>query len=248
MWAGSSSRVMQITLLAGARMRRVLHDRDSAHVRAAPVREVARFPYVPSDETRLDERCREVYQIQVQGLARRMEATGIQKPVIGVSSGLDSTQALIVAAKAVDQLGLPRSNVLAYALPGLATSERTRGNAWRFMQALNVTGSQDSRGGSRTGKRTYRSSGRRSVAGIRVSSQVDHHALLVREYANSFLTGKVLVMGTGHAVPRASSDGGQCRSVQSIIGPTLLRLDPCLMHLTPRGKQAENSACRSSLL
>ncbi len=122
-----------------ARMRRIEFDLD---VPAAPVpleRAVARFPYVPSDETRLDERCREVYQIQVQGLARRMEAAGIQKPVIGVSGGLDSTQALIVAVKAVDQLGLPRSNVLAYALPGLATSERTRGNAWRLMQALNVT-------------------------------------------------------------------------------------------------------------
>lgn len=122
-----------------AGMRRIEFDLD---IPTAPVpleREVARFPYVPSDEIRLDERCREVYQIQVQGLARRLDATGIQKPVIGVSGGLDSTQALIVAAKAVDQLGLPRSNVLAYALPGLATSERTRGNALRLMQALNVT-------------------------------------------------------------------------------------------------------------
>ena len=122
-----------------AQARRIEFDLD---VPTAPVplqREVARFPYVPSDETRLDERCREVYQIQVQGLARRLEATGIRKPVIGVSGGLDSTQALIVAVKAVDQLGLPRSNVLAYALPGLATSERTRGNAWRLMRALNVT-------------------------------------------------------------------------------------------------------------
>jgi len=122
-----------------ARMRRIELDLD---VPTGPVpleREIARFPYVPSDETRLDERCREVYQIQVQGLARRLEATGIQKPVIGVSGGLDSTQALIVAAKAMDQLGLPRSNVLAYALPGLATSEHTRGNAWRLMQAMDVT-------------------------------------------------------------------------------------------------------------
>ena len=102
-------------------------------------RQIARFPYVPSDPQTLAERCREVYQIQVQGLVRRMDATGIRKPVIGVSGGLDSAQALIVAAKAVDQLGLPRSHVLAFTLPGPATSARTHGNALRLMQALNVT-------------------------------------------------------------------------------------------------------------
>ncbi len=120
-------------------LRRIEFDLDMPTMPVALERGVARFPYVPSDERTLDERCREVYQIQVQGLAKRMEATGIQKPVIGVSGGLDSTQALLVAVKAADQLGLPRSNVLAYALPGLATSERTRGNAQRLMQALNVT-------------------------------------------------------------------------------------------------------------
>jgi NAD+ synthase (glutamine-hydrolysing) len=99
---------------------------------------IARFPYVPSDTTSLDERCREVYSIQVQGLARRMEATGIEKLVIGVSGGLDSTQALLVAAKSVDMLALPRSNVLAFTLPGFATSERTHHNAARLMAALRV--------------------------------------------------------------------------------------------------------------
>ena len=101
-------------------------------------RPVARYPYVPSDAATLDERCNEVYQIQVQGLARRMEATGIDKVVIGVSGGLDSTQALVVAAKAVDSLHLPRANVLAFSLPGFATSRRTQDNALQLTRALGV--------------------------------------------------------------------------------------------------------------
>ena len=67
----------------------------------------------------------EVYRIQVRGLETRLQATGIEKIVIGVSGGLDSTHALIVAARAVDRLGLPRDNVLAYTMPGFATSEHT---------------------------------------------------------------------------------------------------------------------------
>jgi NAD+ synthase (glutamine-hydrolysing) len=121
------------------RLRRVEFELDLPDVPVPLLRDVPRFPYVPNDDARLDERCREVYQIQVQGLMRRMEATGINKAVIGVSGGLDSTQALIVAAKATDQLRLPRSNVLAYTLPGLATGSRTHENARRLMQALNVT-------------------------------------------------------------------------------------------------------------
>ena len=122
-----------------ARLRRIGVDLELPTGSVPLARRVARFPYVPADPRSLDERCREVYQIQVQGLARRMDATGIRKPVIGVSGGLDSTQALIVAAKAVDQLGVPRSNVLAFTLPGLATSARTHASALRLMRALNVT-------------------------------------------------------------------------------------------------------------
>jgi len=102
-------------------------------------RRVERFPYVPSDARDRDARCAEVYRIQVHGLTKRLASTGIQKVVIGVSGGLDSTQALLVAARTMDGLGLPRSHVLAYALPGFATSERTLGNAHRLMQALGVT-------------------------------------------------------------------------------------------------------------
>jgi NAD+ synthase (glutamine-hydrolysing) len=102
-------------------------------------RVVERFPYVPADPVRRNERCEEVYSIQVRGLETRLEATGIDKVVIGVSGGLDSTHALIVCARAFDRLGLPRKNVLAYTMPGFATSEKTLGNAHRLMQALGVS-------------------------------------------------------------------------------------------------------------
>ena len=103
---------------------------------------VERFPYVPSDPTRLREHCYEAYNIQVQGLATRLKAAKIERAVVGVSGGLDSTQALIVAARAMDWLGLPRKNVLAYTLPGFATSEQTKANAWSLIHALGVTGSE----------------------------------------------------------------------------------------------------------
>ncbi|HVZ38737.1 MAG TPA: NAD(+) synthase [Candidatus Kapabacteria bacterium] len=103
------------------------------------MRTVERFPYVPNDPRLRDDRCYEAYNIQVHGLVQRLRATAIDRVVIGVSGGLDSTHALIVAAKAMDRLGLPRTNVLAYTMPGFATSERTHQNAWGLMQALGVT-------------------------------------------------------------------------------------------------------------
>ena len=102
-------------------------------------REVARFPYVPADPARRNERCEEVYNIQVRGLETRLRATGIEKLVIGISGGLDSTHALIVAVRAIDRLGLPRENVLAYTLPGFATSKLTLTNARRLMDSLGVS-------------------------------------------------------------------------------------------------------------
>jgi NAD+ synthase (glutamine-hydrolysing) len=95
-----------------------------------------RFPYVPADPARRAERCAEVYHIQVQGLAKRLEFSGIQKVVVGISGGLDSTQALLVCTQAMDLLGYPRTNVLAYTMPGFATSERTLAQARRLMEAL----------------------------------------------------------------------------------------------------------------
>ena len=102
-------------------------------------REIERFPYVPANPVSRNERCAEVYNIQVRGLQTRLLATGIEKIVIGVSGGLDSTHALTVAAEAVDRLGLPRTNVLGYTLPGFATSPRTLRNAHALMQALGVS-------------------------------------------------------------------------------------------------------------
>jgi NAD+ synthase (glutamine-hydrolysing) len=107
---------------------------------AVPLRRhVERFPYIPSDPAARDERCNEAYQIQVEGLASRLAATGIQRAVIGVSGGLDSAHALIVIARAMDRLGLPRANILGFSMPGFATSERTRRNALDLMAALGVT-------------------------------------------------------------------------------------------------------------
>jgi len=102
-------------------------------------RPIPKFPYVPADAATRDARCEEVYRIQVAGLATRMRATGSKKLVIGVSGGLDSTQALIVCAKAMDELGLPRRNILAYTMPGFATSTRTRSSAWQLMRAVGAT-------------------------------------------------------------------------------------------------------------
>jgi NAD+ synthase (glutamine-hydrolysing) len=105
-------------------------------------RYVERFPFVPSDPGKLREQCYEAYNIQIQGLTTRLKATKHERAVIGVSGGLDSTQALIVAARAMDLLGLPRTNVLAYTLPGFATSDRTKANAWSLIRALGVTGAE----------------------------------------------------------------------------------------------------------
>jgi NAD+ synthase (glutamine-hydrolysing) len=102
-------------------------------------RKIEKLPYVPSDPRTRDARCEEVYRIQVQGLVTRMRATGAKRLVIGVSGGLDSTQALIVCARAMDELGLPRTNVLAYTMPGFATSTRTRSQAWQLMRAIGAT-------------------------------------------------------------------------------------------------------------
>ena len=102
-------------------------------------RRVERRPYVPSDPRERDERCREVYDIQVAGLVQRLRATGIQRLVIGVSGGLDSTQALLVCARAMDRLGRPREDVLAYTMPAYGTSRETLRNAQRLMATLGVS-------------------------------------------------------------------------------------------------------------
>lgn len=100
---------------------------------------VDRFPFVPDEPERLALDCFEAYNIQVDGLAQRLRAIGTPKAVIGVSGGLDSTHALIVAARAMDLLGRPRTDVLAFTMPGFATSAHTRSNAEELSLALGVT-------------------------------------------------------------------------------------------------------------
>ncbi|KLE35829.1 NAD(+) synthase [Aurantiacibacter luteus] len=102
-------------------------------------RPVRRFPFVPNRADKLDEDCYEAFNIQVDGLMRRIRATNTKSLVIGISGGLDSTHALIVAAKACDTLGLPRSTIRAYTMPGFATSDRTKANAWKLMEAFGTT-------------------------------------------------------------------------------------------------------------
>ena len=102
-------------------------------------RKVDRFPFVPDDPARLAQDCYEAYNIQVSGLEQRLTAIGQPKIVIGVSGGLDSTHALIVAAKAMDRLGRPRSDILAFTMPGFATGETTRSYATRLAESLGVS-------------------------------------------------------------------------------------------------------------
>jgi NAD+ synthase (glutamine-hydrolysing) len=103
---------------------------------------VERFPYVPADSRRRDERCNEVYNIQVQALAQRLTSSGMKKVIIGISGGLDSTHALLVCARVMDKLKLPRTNILAYTMPGFATSERTLTQAHRLMALVGCTAAE----------------------------------------------------------------------------------------------------------
>jgi NAD+ synthase (glutamine-hydrolysing) len=105
-------------------------------------RKLRRFPYVPNRAENLAQDCYEAFNIQVDGLVRRMEATKAKHLVIGISGGLDSTHALIVAAKACDLLGLPRSTILGYTMPGFATSDGTKDNAWKLMRAMGITAAE----------------------------------------------------------------------------------------------------------
>jgi len=124
------------------RMRRIAFRAEPSRQQVKLRRTVDRFPYVPGDPDQWDRRCYEAYNIQVTSLVKRLEATGIRKAIIGISGGLDSTHALIVSCRVMDRLSLPRENVLAFTMPGFATSEHTRNNAWSLMKALGVTAAE----------------------------------------------------------------------------------------------------------
>lgn len=101
-------------------------------------RRVSRSPFVPQGDA-LAARCREILSIQCSGLARRLSAINCRKVVIGVSGGLDSTQALLVCARTFDMLGLSRRGIIAVTMPGFGTSDRTYSNALRLMEELGVS-------------------------------------------------------------------------------------------------------------
>lgn len=124
------------------RFRRIAFEHQPDFADAGLMRPLRRFPFVPNTPEKLDEDCYEAFNIQVEGLRKRFEASRSERLVIGVSGGLDSTHALIVAAKVMDRLGLPRDRILGFTMPGFATSDGTKANAWALMRALGVTGDE----------------------------------------------------------------------------------------------------------
>jgi len=122
-----------------ATFRKVAFDHQPVSGDLGLQRAIRRFPFVPDRADKLDADCYEAFNIQVDGLMRRVESTRSKSLVIGVSGGLDSTHALIVMVKACDRLGLPRSALRGYTMPGFGTSEGTKGNAWKLMDALGIT-------------------------------------------------------------------------------------------------------------
>ncbi|MEP9402145.1 NAD(+) synthase [Sphingomonas sp. VNH70] len=124
------------------RLRTVTFDHRPSFADIGLKRPVRRYPFVPNNPAALDDDCYEAFNIQVEALRRRLLASGARQLVIGVSGGLDSTHALIVAAKAFDRLGWERSRILGFTMPGFATGEATKSNAWTLMHALGITGAE----------------------------------------------------------------------------------------------------------
>lgn len=122
--------------------RRVTFEHKPDYADVGLQRDLRRFPFVPNTPERLDADCYEAFNIQVEGLMKRIEASHAKRLVLGISGGLDSTHALIVAVKAVDRMKIPRDHILAYTMPGFATSDGTKANAWALMRALGVAGDE----------------------------------------------------------------------------------------------------------
>jgi len=122
-----------------AKVRRIDFTLNPAEAGLPLLREADRFPFVPANNDDLDTRCYETYNIQIHGLQKRLTASGFTKLVVGVSGGLDSTHALIVAAKTMDRMNLPRANILGYTMPAYATSSKTKSNAHILMESLGIT-------------------------------------------------------------------------------------------------------------
>ena len=123
---------------AVARIRRIPFTLNAPASGTPLKRQIDRFPFVPDEPERRDSDFYEAYNIQVSGLARRLEATGSKHVIIGISGGLDSTHTLIVAARAFDLMGRDRKDIIGVTLPGFATSDKTKANAWALMKALKI--------------------------------------------------------------------------------------------------------------
>ncbi len=126
---------------AGSRiyqMVKVIYHKPFQFRKTSFAREIPAYPFIPADPLTRDERCEEIFNIQVAGLAKRLEYTGNKHAVVGISGGLDSTLALLVTARTFDLLGIPRGNILAVTMPGFGTTELTYGNALQLMQAMRV--------------------------------------------------------------------------------------------------------------
>ena len=152
------------------RFRRVRFEhRPALRATSASIRPIRRFPFVPNRPTQLDQDCYEAFNIQVEGLRRRFEATSGEHMVIGVSGGLDSTHALIVAAKVCDRLGLPRTTILGFTMPGFATGEATKAQRLEADAARSASPARRSTSGppARQMLRRHRPPLRRGRAGLR---------------------------------------------------------------------------------
>ena len=118
-------------------LRRVMVDKIT-QANSLEFADIPPSPFVPADERGLAERCSEIFAIQSAALAKRVEKTGAKTLVIGVSGGLDSTLALLVAVESCKLLGMPLSSVIAITMPGFGTTDRTKGNGEKLAEALGV--------------------------------------------------------------------------------------------------------------
>ena len=127
---------------AGVKPKRIVKTASQISTERLPLKRlVPQFPYVPADHGLRDQRCEEVYQIQVAGLVQRLRTSGVNRMVIGISGGLDSTHAALVCCKAADALGWSRKQVTAVTMPGFATSSRTLEQANSLMSLLGMDAS-----------------------------------------------------------------------------------------------------------
>jgi NAD+ synthase (glutamine-hydrolysing) len=129
----------QLALGLERSFRRVTFTLDRPPVPRPLARAIDAHPFVPAGEEQLRERCEEIFQTQVAGLAKRLEHVGKPAVAIGVSGGLDSTLALLVACKTMDALGVPRERIHGFTMPGFGTTSRTRNNALALMRHVGVT-------------------------------------------------------------------------------------------------------------